>query len=563
MTSIVTLRKTTREALAIVGQKAVSLGILSQKFPVPPAFIITAAAFQSFLERTGIAKKAETLLAAANTPEKIMQASRTIQHLITSVSLPDYFSDELLDAYYSLNIEEQHSLQDLMEQGEEPFVAVRPSPVSYDGTGLHQSSLNIKGMPELEKALQECWASFYSQEAIEYRQQQEKKEKMHFAVIIQKMIGSNAAGMMETSYKMNREEVLILGCKGLGTALATGQIVPDKYFITKKTLNIALIEPGKQPFFFERDVDTHKTTKVYLQEEYSKKQKITDRHIGELTLYAKKIEEIFGKPQVIDFAIEKDCIYFLGAAEPEWLSEQFQKEQEQMQKNKNTVPEQTSEQLQQKEEEISVGLTKELQEDTYIARALTGATGDVHSMIMQGEESAAQNITAEEKQHVVESEQRESIAPMKSNDPHDINNIIQSIDFNEMLAEVEHSATAVGMTTQATSFQSLSSLVFPGQQKAGAITEEVAETAASEEQSEMGIVAEVSKKELTQLEKAAGNLVVHCFKEVKAKVPKEQWSTSPVLRHLAVLAQNFSQKNVAPTPSQVKFALDAVEKMGE
>jgi hypothetical protein len=43
-------------------------------------------------------------------------------------------------------------------------------------------------------------------------------------------------------------------------------------------------------------------------------------------------------------------------------------------------------------------------------------------------------------------------------------------------------------------------------------------------------------------------------------MPKEQWASSPELRHVAVLAQNFSQKNVAPTAAQVKLAMDAVEK---
>jgi len=338
VTNIVTLKKATKESLHIVGEKAVRLAVLSQKFSVPPAFIITAAAFDQFLTNNQIKKQAKEMLEQIEEENetKIQEASDAIKLLIFNAPLPEELREEVHDAYYALNIDETHSLNDLMETGEEPIVVLRPSPIHDEQANLHESMLGVQGMQNIESAILQVWASFYNPEAISVmiksKIEEQKKEEpkqtqkeMRFAVIVQKMVDSQASGVIHTSYKMNKEEVLILGCKGLGTALNSGLISPDKYFITKKSLNIASIEVGKQPFMLERDFDTNKIAKIYMQEEYSKKQKITDRHIGELTLLGNTIEQIFGKPQEVDFAIYKEVISILGARDAEWYKESLQK----------------------------------------------------------------------------------------------------------------------------------------------------------------------------------------------------------------------------------------------
>src|SRR3989344_2063392 len=62
VTNIVTLKKATKESVHLVGKKAVTLAILSQKYPVPSAFIITAAVFDQFLITNQIKKQAKEML---------------------------------------------------------------------------------------------------------------------------------------------------------------------------------------------------------------------------------------------------------------------------------------------------------------------------------------------------------------------------------------------------------------------------------------------------------------------------------------------------------------------
>ncbi len=562
MTNIVTLKKATKKSLHLVGEKAIQLAVLAQKFHVPPAFIVTAAAFDQFLSINAIKKQAHEMLEQIDEEDevKIEQASDSIRTLILSAPFPKELREEMHDAYYALNIDETHSLNDLMEIGEESIVAIRPSPIGQEQRDLHQSQVVVEGMQNIENAILQVWALFYSSQAIGIMLKRRKAEEtnqseMHFAVIIQKMIDSQAAGVIHTSYKMNKEEVLILGCKGLGAALQSGLITPDKYFITKKSLNIASIEVGKQPFMLERDFDTNKIARIYMQDEYSKKQKISDRHIGELTLLGNTIEQLFGKPQEVDFAIYKEVISILGARDAAWYKESMEKAAQQ----KEAAPqwkEPSPEETEQKEKEISTSITQELEQDTLVVSALSGTAQRVLGESPQAVQQAyAENV-------------EQQAVPV---DPNDINALILSIDFNAVLNEVAQTAGAqiAAASTVLSSAQTppvQTASVILEKQAAVVITETVVEheEVAQEEEKEEIIakpVQTIQQKELSAFEKIAGNLIIHCFKEVKEKVPKEQWAASPELRHLAVLAQNFSQKNVAPTPAQVKFALDAMEKV--
>jgi len=399
------LRNATKQALSLIGKKAVHLAILKQHFEVPPAFIITSQAFQNFLNQSGINNKIKGILRDVNKDDQasIAEASNRIKELIVSADITDEIFEEIKETYHSMNIDKTKSIQEMMEQDDIPVVAVRPSPVGYDEKDMHTSILNIRGTEHLKKALLLCWASFYSTESIEWQlNHPERKNNLGFAVILQKMIDSQSAGELHTEYWMNPEEVLIRACKGLGSALSSGLIMPDKYFITKESLNIANIEVGKQTFMLERDIDTDKTTKIYLQDNYSKKQKVADRHIGELTLMSKKIESMFGKPQVVDFAIHKNNIYLLGTYEPAWHKEKLAEEIEE--KRKPQVPNQeepTEDEIKQKQEEICYGITEELDKDELVNSVIKQPVETQQDEQVQ-EKQETQNITEMPKQEEIQ-----------------------------------------------------------------------------------------------------------------------------------------------------------------
>jgi pyruvate,water dikinase len=483
-----------------VGQKALNLAILSQKFPVPPGFVIPAEVFQQYVA-------VDNNVFQNITEQNILDVSTALQQQVMKTVLPQEFIEELHDMYCSLNIEETHSIQHMLDTNHEPLVIVRPCPLHTE-KGLHSSVLGVQGIEQLKTAILECWASFFSEDALRAH----IHATMQFAVIVQKMIDSSSSGILHTSYKMNKDEVMIFGCKGLGIALSTGLIVPDKYFITKKSLAIASIELGRQPFMIEHDKETKKVAKMYLQEDFGKKQKVLDKHIGELTLYSKEIEELFGKPMEIEFAIFKDMVYFVNVTE-----EEIPPQEQPVQKS---LEEMSVEEIQKKEDEISHHITEELEKDLLIAKAV-------------------------EKQE--EMMQQTKFIPIQNPDPHDINSLVLSVDFDRLLEETKDFEPAKEQQVYVASEQ---------KKELSSVTEPIA----PEEQVQIA-EAKMNNNSLNAFEKTAGELIISCFKELKNALPKEQWSSSPELRHVAVLAQNYSQKNVAPTPAQVKFAMDAVEKV--
>ena len=534
MTNIVTLKKATRESLEAIGEKAATLAILSQKLKVPPAFILSSAAIESLVSQTTVEKQVEEFIKTKSQEYGVI--AEQLQHEILQTEIPEELEEEIHDAYFALNIEEGASLNNLMEQGEEPIIAVR------SGNSIGTTILGVQGIKAVEMAIKECIASFYSADVLEMRAQQ--NQKLKFSLILQRMIDTATSGILHTSYKMNAEEVLIFGCKGLGTALESGLIQPDKYFITKQTLSLAGVELGKQPFMLERDFETNKIAKIYLQEEYSKKQKIPDRHLGELTLMSKQIEQMFAKPQEISFGIAKETIFFFGAKEAGWYKE-MQQLAAQKRPSIPVIIEPTKEEMEKKEQEISTHITEELSQDTLVAHALH-------------KEQESQPVSVISNEQKISSMSSQMSSPIASYDPNDINSVVMSIDFNALVQETQQ------VVQQQQPKQQLEASVVLLEQKQTEVhlTESVIQGEEELQTQEEIVLAETTNQDpLTSLQKAAGNIIIHCFKELKTVMPKEQWSSSPELRHVAVLAQNFSQKNIAPTPSQVKFAMDAVEKM--
>jgi hypothetical protein len=663
-TNIVTLKTATKESFSLIGHKVVNLALLSQQCNVPQAIILTNNAFQEYLETTGLKKKIDLLLATndTSTVDVRTKVANDIKELIIEKQLPESLAEEIHEAYVALNIQQEQSLNELMEQNEKtPCVSVRPSPIGYDGKDLHSSILNIRGINRLKRAILFCWASFYSPEALEQkeeRKQEDKKEsKTGFAIIIQKMVDAQVAGELHTQYKMNQNEVLIKACKGLGSALSTGLIVPDKYFITKENLAIANIEIGKQTFMLERDIDTDKTTKVYLQDAYAKKQKLSNQYIGELTLLSKKFEQIFGKPQVVDFALHKEVLYILGSHEPQWYHEKLQKEIEEKKREKEVAERNrpaTEEEVQKKQEEISYGIVEELDKDDLISKTLEQPHQEPHEQ-PQVEEQVGHEVGKEEEKGVVvepqtsisqiqtkepesqmqqlESEQQQQVTQPTNQEPTEekeergeetmtetskekiqekvaaMTATVQEIqkpqepekttlteldvmekkeeqylskikeekgevDINDLVLSIDPDALEQEMATQ-TIIENEEIPVLPIQQeqpRSQVVTEEIQPTMqhAIKQEPEMHTevvseqqpsIQEQQARELTDIEKASGAMIIQCFKEAKGQIPKEDWGHNPDIRHLAVLAQNYVEKKIAPTTEQVQYAMSALENL--
>jgi pyruvate,water dikinase len=116
-------------------------------------------------------------------------------------------------------------------------------------------------------------------------------------------------------------KIVIEGNYGLGESVVSGAVTPDDYIVDKKTLKILEKRIGKKTVEYIRDPETGKTVHLEVSPERQAQPCLTDEEIVKLAELGKKIEEHYGKPQDIEWAIERDASFpdniFIVQSRPE------------------------------------------------------------------------------------------------------------------------------------------------------------------------------------------------------------------------------------------------------
>jgi pyruvate, water dikinase len=306
------------------GGKGANLAeIYNLKVAVPPGFVVTAQAYDYFIEKSGIKEKIEELLERIDYEDtkQLDEITKQIRVFIVDSKFPKEMEEEVLESYEHLGAANSDvakgSALDILNVSSEPtFVAVRSSATAEDladasFAGQQDSFVNVKGNSELIKHIKKCFASLYTSRATYYRNKKGfKHAEVSLAVVVQKMVDSDKSGVIfskDPSYK--NDDIIMEAVWGLGEGIVSGAITPDKYIISKD-LEIKDKKIADKKIAFTRDSSGAKT-KVKLVEEKSKHQVLKNYEIEKLSEIALKLEEHYGKPQDIEFAIEGDEIFIV------------------------------------------------------------------------------------------------------------------------------------------------------------------------------------------------------------------------------------------------------------
>ncbi len=318
MSYVIWFKDLGKDSLPVAGGKGTNLGIMyNLSINVPNGFAVTAQTYKAFIERTKIQEKIQQMLQGLDTEDtaKLQQTAAQIQELITSTEIPETIKEEIIAAYEVLG--GQKEAHDLVE-AKEVFVAVRSSATAEDlpnasFAGQQATFLNIKGNESVVKAVRECWASLFTARAIYYREKNEfDHSKVLISAIVQKMVHSEQSGVMFTINPStnNADEIIVEAVYGLGETIVGGEVNPDLYIVDKKTREIKKTEVKKQEIGLFRN-EEGKNEKQAIPDNMQGRQVIPDTQIIELARLGKKIEEHYGKPQDIEWAIEKDQIFIV------------------------------------------------------------------------------------------------------------------------------------------------------------------------------------------------------------------------------------------------------------
>jgi pyruvate,water dikinase len=310
--------------IGIVGGKGANLAeMYNIGLPVPPAFCITAQAFDTFLIKTRIKDDINAVIKKTNVfnTKELDENSALIRELIVKQEIPGDMTKEIIEAYNILgsedaDVENENYETNLGKNKTEIFVAVRSSATTEDladasFAGQQETFTNVKGEKELIKAVKKCFASLYTPRAIYYRHKKGfDKANALLSVVIQKMIDSEKSGVMFTKNPANgNDEIIIEAVFGLGEGIVSGKILPDNYVLSPELELTDKKIANKKVMMIKEENGNGKT--VALSEGKSKSQVLTLSEINTLGNLGQKIEKHYKKPQDIEFSIYGKKIYIV------------------------------------------------------------------------------------------------------------------------------------------------------------------------------------------------------------------------------------------------------------
>lgn len=314
-----------------VGGKNASLGemhnqLAVQGIPIPDGFATTALAFEDFLTQNGLHQPLQELMRKLDRQQysNLSNIGISARNLFLQANLSTRFKEEILQYYHQLG------------DGQLIAVAVRSSATAEDlpqasFAGQHESYLNIRGDEAVLKAVQQCFASLYTNRAIKYREDNGfAHEKVALSVGIQKMVRSDlaAAGVAFTLEPESgfRNIIHISGVWGLGENIVQGAVTPDEFFVFKPSLvnnKQAIIqkkmgEKALTMVYQEGSNSTQSIENIPTPKEKQDRFVLSDQEILQLAKWCQIIEIHYQQPMDIEWA--KDGIsgqLFILQARPE------------------------------------------------------------------------------------------------------------------------------------------------------------------------------------------------------------------------------------------------------
>jgi pyruvate,water dikinase len=253
--------------VSLSGGKGGSIAIMMQEgLPVPPGFVITSAAFLAAVDeerlrslcRAGDMAGAREIVAAARPP-----APAVAEHRARLKGL----------------------------------VAVRSSACAEDSEGAsyagqQETYLNVDGLPAVLEKIVECWLSFFADRAVFYRAEKGSLEDIAIAVIVQKMIDSKKSGVLFTvdPVQGRKDRMVVEAAFGLGENVVHGHHTPDHYSLDRKGSTKRSYIVGKQV--------------------------LNEAELKQLAALGRKLEEINGCSQDIEWAFDQIGDLFLLQSRP-------------------------------------------------------------------------------------------------------------------------------------------------------------------------------------------------------------------------------------------------------
>ena len=295
-----------KTTFAMVGGKGANLGELSKipELKVPDGFCVTTDVYREIIassDECSFLLDRLSMLKPDNRRD-IGEISRKIRTAIERIAIPESL---------------EHEITRYLEQlGKKNAYAVRSSATAEDlptasFAGQQDTYLNIIGKNDILKHISKCWASLFTERAVIYRLQNGfDHRKVHLAVVVQKMIFPQVAGILFTADPVtsNRKILSIDASFGLGEAMVSGVVTADNYKVFGGKIIDKKISTKKLAIYAMKGGGTEEQE---IENKKRKTQALTDAQILQLGSLGRKIEAHFNRPQDIEWCLVDDTFYFV------------------------------------------------------------------------------------------------------------------------------------------------------------------------------------------------------------------------------------------------------------
>ena len=304
-----------RNDIDYAGGKGANLGELtSAGLPVPDGFVVGAPAYAVFCVQTGLRERLTELLGVVNVEDTtaLQAAGVAARELFDQTPIPEALAAEIRSAY-----------EQLAHEDPQTPVAVRSSATAEDTAatsfaGMNETFLNIRGADAVIDAVRRCWRSLFGARTIYYRGVNGfAQADMDIAVVVQRQGDSTRAGVMFTVNPATgqRDELVIEGSFGLGEAVVSGSVSPDRYVVEKASLAIRRREVHHKDLVIEYAPDGG-TRQRALSEEEALRPVLSDEEVVAVAELGRRIEEHYDFPQDTEWAFDPDGALWMLQSRP-------------------------------------------------------------------------------------------------------------------------------------------------------------------------------------------------------------------------------------------------------
>jgi len=293
--------------LGRVGGKGAALALLARAgIPVPPGFHITTRAYDRFASSNNLHPASVAALdgVAKDDRAPLERAATRIRELFEHGAIPDDVEQAIRDAYVGMG---------------GIAVAVRSAATAEDlpgmsSAGQQESYLNIAGEGAMLAAVARCWGSLWTARAIGYRARYRvTHDEVALAVVIQALVPADASGVLFTANPVTgaRDEIVVNAAWGLGEAIVGGLVTPDSITIAKRSGAIVARSIADKAVQTIRTPDGTRTAP--LVDERRRAPVLDFETIAELTRLGVRIEDLFGYPVDVEWALHENRLFVVQA----------------------------------------------------------------------------------------------------------------------------------------------------------------------------------------------------------------------------------------------------------